>query len=387
MKKIAFISLAIIMFCTACAPGAPKRYQVGVFDGFGGSQTCIWESLAACSLDPDLDARLITTSDIADGVLDSLDAIVIPGGSGSRQYLNLGAQNLARIRDFVARGGGAVGICAGAYFFSERPDGASLPLSGARAIDIEHDNRGHGNVAFTLTDEGRKLFGEYAALDTLYCMYYEGPVLVPTGTYTEFATMQSDVHEEGDAPAGMTVGRPFFLGTEYGKGRVFCSIAHPEATPGKMWMISRMVRWTLGEDAPTQRFASDPALQDASLVDRECLMTLDDIAREAACFKTLLTGTAAEKCAALDWLKAHSSWDAKRWVQGLLFDADPSVRVAAAAYIADIHYLILERCRDALPHGNRTRSARSHRQQPGPPPELASRMICKLLYLNSISRL
>ncbi len=339
MKKIAFISLAIILFCTACAPGAPKRYQVGVFDGFGGSQTCIWESLAACSLDPDLDARLITTSDIADGVLDSLDAIVIPGGSGSRQYLNLGAQNLARVRDFVARGGGAVGICAGAYFFSERPDGASLPLSGARAIDIEHDNRGHGNVAFTLTDEGRQLFGEYAALDTLYCMYYEGPVLVPVGAYTEFATMRSDVHEEGDAPAGMTVGRPFFLGTEFGKGRVFCSIAHPEATPGKMWMISRMVRWTLGEDAPLQRFASAPALQDASLVDRECLMTLDDIDREATCFKTLLTGTAAEKCAALDWLKAHSSWDAKRWVQGLLFDADPSVRVAAAAYIADIHYL------------------------------------------------
>ena len=243
---------------------------------------------------------------------------MIPGGSGSRQYLNLGAQNIARIQDFISRGGGAVGICAGAYFFSGRPDQASLPLSGARAIDIEHDNRGHGIVAFTLTDEGRKLFGEYAALDTLYCMYYEGPVLVPTGTYTEFATMQSDVHEEGDAPAGMTVNRPFFLGTDYGKGRVFCSIAHPEATPGKMWMI---------------------ALQDASLAALECLMTLDDLALESACFKTLLSGTAAEKCAALDWLKAHSSWDAKRWVQGLLFDADPSVRVAAAAYIADIHYL------------------------------------------------
>ena len=194
-------------------------------------------------------------------------------------------------------------------------------------------------MAFTLTDEGRQLFGEYAALDTLYCMYYEGPVLVPVGTYTEFATMRSDVHEEGDAPVGMTVGRPFFLGTTYGKGRVFCSIAHPEATPGKMWMISRMVRWTLGEDTPNQRFASDPALQDASLVNRECLMTLDDIDQESTCYKTLLTGTAAEKCAALDWLKAHSSWDAKRWVQGLLFDADPSVRVAAAAYIADIHYL------------------------------------------------
>lgn len=339
MKKTTLIFLAFILFCAACTPHLQKRYKVGVFDGFGGSQTCIWESLAACSLDPDLDARLITTSDIAAGVLDSLDAIVIPGGSGSRQYLNLGAQNLARIKDFIARGGGAVGICAGAYFFSDRPDQASLPLSGARAIDIEHDNRGHGIVAFTLTGEGRQLFGEYATLDTLYCMYYEGPVLVPEGKYTEFAIMQSDVHEEGDAPAGMTVNRPFFLGTEYGKGRVFCSVGHPEATPGKMWMVARMVRWTLGEETPQQRFASAPALQDASLVDRECLMTLDDLARESACFKTLLTGTATEKCAALDWLKEHSSWDAKRWVQGLLFDADPSVRVAAAAYIADIHYL------------------------------------------------
>lgn len=338
MKRIYLFFIAALLCCTACGDKAHKTYRVGVFDGYGGAQTCIWEAFAACSLDPDLDVRLITTADIADGVLDQVDVIVIPGGGGSRQYLNIGGGNIERIKRFIARGGGAVGICAGAYLFSDTPDYACLALSGARAIDIEHDNRGHGNVAFTLTEEGRRLFGEYAAIDTLYCMYYEGPVLVPSGGYTEFATMQSDVHEESGAPANMTNNRPFFIGTEFGKGRVFCSIAHPEATPGKMWMVARMVRWAVGEDAPQQRFSEDPALQDANLVDRECLMSLEDLTREAACFNTLLYGTVEEKCATLDWLKAHSSWDAKRWVQGLLFDAAPSVRVAAAAYVADSHY-------------------------------------------------
>ncbi len=319
---------------------AASKRRVAVFDGYGGAQTCIWEALAACSLDGDLQVRRITTGDIARGVLDSLDVIVIPGGGGSRQYLNLGGENIRRIKEFVKNGGGAVGICAGAYLFSDTPDYTCMGISGACAIDREHDNRGHGNAAFRLTPEGKRLFPEYAWADSLFCMYYEGPVLIPAeGGYTEFATMLSDVHEEGDAPANMTNNRPFFLGTTYGKGRVFCTIAHPEATPGKMWMISRMVRWTLGEEALQQKFSSAEALQDASLVNSECLMSIDDLKKERACLQTFFYGTPQEKLQALEWLKAKSSWDAKRWVQGLLFDENPAVRAAAAEYIAHIHYL------------------------------------------------
>ena len=45
-----------------------------------------------------------------------------------------------------------------------------------------------------------------------------------------------------------------------------------------------------------------------------------------------------EQIDALEWLKAHQSWDAKRWIQGALFDGSAKVRAAAAKYIADIHY-------------------------------------------------
>ena len=41
----------------------------------------------------------------------------------------------------------------------------------------------------------------------------------------------------------------------------------------------------------------------------------------------------------MDWLKERRSWDAKRWVQGLLYDKDADVRVRAAKFIAETDYL------------------------------------------------
>lgn len=353
-----FMAISVVtLFLTSCGNNATEsettetqKIRVGVFNGYGGAQTCIWEALAACSLDKDIKALYITTADIAAGVLDSLDAIVVPGGGGTRQYQNLGAENIRRIKEFVLNGGGAVGICAGAYLFSNTPEYSCLALNGAQAIDLEHDNRGHGVAAFSLTEEGKKIFGEYAEADTLFCMYYEGPVFVtaPNDTiqFVEFATMLSDVHEEGDAPSDMTNNRPFFIGNRYGKGKVFSCIAHPEATPGKMWMIARMVRWTQVEDdeeslkqlAENQNFGKSSELK-ANITDKEILMSVADLQFESSCLKKLVYGEETEKLEIIAWLKAHYSWDAKRWIQGMLFDESPEVRATAAEYIADIQYL------------------------------------------------
>ena len=316
-----------------------NKIQVAVFDGHGGAQTCIWETVAAVKLDTDMSVRTITTADIANNVLDSLDAIIIPGGGGSRQFLNLSALNQQRIKDFVASGGGIVGICAGAYLLSNTPDYACMQLNGAQAIDIEHDNRGHGISKFTLTDEGKKIFPEIAKRDTLFVMYYEGPVFIKkendTISYETLAIMESDVHEEGNAPKNMTNNKPFFITNSYGKGRIFSSIAHPEATPGMMWMIPRMVRWTL--NLPIKEYKSEVVNPD--IFNREILMSISDLKQESAYYQTFLYGSAEEKIVAMDWLQSKHSWAAKRWVQGLLFDADASVRVRAAKYIADTHYI------------------------------------------------
>ena len=147
--------------------------------------------------------------------------------------------------------------------------------------------------------------------------------------------METDVHEEGNAPANMTNNRPFFIANEYGKGRVFSSISHPEATPGMMWMIPRMVRWTLRMPV----VAYSKRVVNPDLYNREILMTKDDLRKERGYYRTFLYGSPNEKIAALDWLQACRSWDAKRWVQGLLFDNSPAVRERAARFIAETDYL------------------------------------------------
>lgn len=317
-----------------------KKIEVGVFDGHGGAEICKWEAVEAIKLDNEMHVSLFTAADIAGGILDNMDAIIIPGGGGSRQFLNLGHENQKRIKQFIKDGHGALGICAGAYLFSETPEYACMAINGACAIDIEHDNRGHGLAKFTLTEKGKELFPELAQRDTSYVVYYEGPVIdtTKTSTFQTFAMMQSDVHEEGNAPANMTNNRPFFIASDFGKGRVFSSIAHPEATPGMRWLLPRIIRWTLKKDFVSY---SENAVR-PTLFNKEILFSKAMLKKESAYYQTLLYGTPKEKIAALDWLQNHISWDAKRWVQGLLYDTSPQVRARAAKYIQEsefTHYL------------------------------------------------
>ena len=339
LRKTFFIIAMCLVGLSAWSMGVGNKVRVGVFQGNGGAQTCIWETIASIQLDPDMTVRTITTGNIANGVLRDLDVIIIPGGEGATQYMNLGVENMERIRNFIRSGKGAVGICAGAYLFTDTPGYACMHINGGKAIDIEHDNRGHGISAFSLTAEGKKLFPELAKRDKSYVMYYEGPVLVKSDSiplpYTTMAIMETDVHEEGNAPANMTNNRPFFIANEYGKGRVFSSISHPEATPGMMWMIPRMVRWTLRMPV----VAYSKRVVNPDLYNREILMTKDDLRKERGYYRTFLYGLPNEKIAALDWLQACRSWDAKRWVQGLLFDNSPAVRERAARFIAETDYL------------------------------------------------
>jgi len=92
-RILLLFALLLFVQCASSTSTQTDKMRVGVFEGHGGSQTCIWEAVAAIKLDGEMSVRTITTADIANNVLDELDAIIIPGGGGSRQYLNLGAEN------------------------------------------------------------------------------------------------------------------------------------------------------------------------------------------------------------------------------------------------------------------------------------------------------
>ncbi len=312
--------------------------KVGVFQGHGGAATCIREAYAACMIDPEMEVRYITSGDMARGELQGLDALIIPGGGGSNQYLDMGETNRAAIKDWVEQGGTVMGICAGAYLLSNTPGYASMGMIGAKAIDIEHDNRGHGVCKVTLNDNAKKIFPEVADRDTLYIVYYEGPVFVPadsaaTPEYETLAMMMSDVHVEGNAPSNMTNNKPFYTHTVYGKGHVLSSVGHPEGTPGMQWMVPRLIRWAMGKELIEYKGVVHPDNYNA-----EILCTPEVAKREGEIYEELLYAGSEEKIAAIHYLDSVCSWSGKSWVRGLLYEKNTEVQMAAVHYMLKAGY-------------------------------------------------
>ncbi|MFC2151019.1 biofilm PGA synthesis protein PgaB [Bacteroidota bacterium] len=260
MKNIQYIQyffFAILFVFNACQETKVEENEttikVGVFGQNGASPINITDAVEALKIDKDISPRVISVIDILSGAADDIDVFLFPGGSGRFQTGNLGEQGQQKINSLIkTKGKGAIGICAGAYALTETPDYPGLALSGAEAIDIEHDNRGHGLVKFSLTEEGKKIFPELKDSEVSFSQYYEGPVLIPAKEskykYIELATMLSDVHTVEGAPAGMTVNRPFIIITNVEKGKTASIVGHPESTPGMRWIVPRLVRYVADKE-------------------------------------------------------------------------------------------------------------------------------------------
>jgi len=319
----------------AAAPAPGPLLRVGVFLGNGASGTSGENAVEALKIDPGITARRITAREIVSGGLADLDVLVFPGGSGSRQVGDLGTLGVARVRDFIRTGGkGAVGLCAGAYLLTDTPEYACLGLCPLSAVDREHDERGHGIVALQLNAAGLEVFPELKGKEQSFLYYYEGPLMVPSAAgwpHEVLGAFISDVHLENGAPAGLMPGKPVLARAEAGKGRVFLSSCHPEATPGMRWMVPRMVRWVARREAiPYSSAVVRPTIHDHAILFDEPLRK-----EEAGLFQDVLYGTGETKARAVRRLVEVRSWDGARWVVGCLRSDDPVVRREAASALAE----------------------------------------------------
>ncbi|MEW6758699.1 MAG: polysaccharide deacetylase family protein, partial [Acidobacteriota bacterium] len=341
LPALAILCLALPFAVGSSTVGAPLR--VAVFNGNGASPTCVRMAVEACRIDPVLAVREISAAEIVSGGLRDVDVIVFPGGGGGRQRTDLGDAGAEEVRRFVLdRGRGAVGLCAGAYLLSDTPEYACLRLFPARAVDREHDERGHGVIAFDTSPAGLDILPELRGWGTCHIYYYEGPILEPSEggspRYSVLASMKSDVHLENDAPAGMTPGRPLLLTAESGRGRVFLSVGHPEATPGLRWIVPRAVRWAARREPASYA----PGVVRPGLLGGEILFDSARRASESACHQDLMYGTAPARAKAVRNLAAMRSWDGPLWIRGLLRDADPAVRLTAARALLDLEWTAAE---------------------------------------------
>lgn len=344
-KRIIFLFTAVICAFSCTTKNAPApTLNVGMLDGLGSGHTNMTEAFAAAQLDSRISIRYITSANIAFGVLDSLDVLIIPGGGGSMHTFSLGQTNINLIKKYAENGGGILCICAGAYALSHTPDYACFGMNGAQVYDLDHSSRGQGLCSIALTEEGKKLFPELKDIDTLHILFENGPMLVPADSavlaespateYTPIALMLSDVHTGEEFQPGISPGKPFFLANNYGKGRVFTSIGHPEGSASFSWMIPRILWWCAGKEDQAY-----PVEYKAPYNDREIIMSNSDLQKEGSLYRTFVYGTKEEKLEGMEWMMAHPSWSMKTWAAGLLYDKDPEVRTAAARYISESELL------------------------------------------------
>jgi glutamine amidotransferase-like uncharacterized protein len=192
---------------------------------------------------PQTEVVPVGPEEINAGVLDEFQVVLFPGGSGTKQGEALGGTNRDELRRFVHRGGGYVGICAGAYLATtDYP--WSLGIIDARP-DTHQWNRGRGVVEIELTAEGRQILGAQGLRYEV--RYHNGPILVPAHApeLDGFQTLARFTTEiaEGSARKGVMIDSPAIICGNFGKGRVVLFSPHPDQTPGLETFVSQAARW------------------------------------------------------------------------------------------------------------------------------------------------
>ncbi len=353
MRRKSFLILSFILFSTIIYLSGCRyvndnkndnkndenaKLHVAVFQGNGAGAVSVVETLEALKIDKDIIGKPVTAVEIQNGELDKFDALIIPGGSGSKQLLDIGESGKKIISDFVKKQGkGIIGICAGAYMLSSTPGYPNLKLASSVHIDRAHYNRGRGLVEFELTNNGLDVFPELKG-HSLFLQYYDGPVLVQGdylgNKYNELGKFVTDIHPDNFAPSGITPGKTFLLNQNAGKGRVFLSAGHPESTPGMRWMVPRMVRWVCGSDL----ISYDEKWIKPQINNKAIIFNSELRKKEKDNFWLLFDKNPEKIQEAMLTLYSYRSRPAVRWNMGLLRSIHPEVRMLAAKLIEETEY-------------------------------------------------
>ncbi len=315
----------------------PNNIIVGVFNGNGASTVCVLETLEALKIDKGINGVEISASDISSDKIKEFDAIIFPGGSGSKEVNNLGKMGVKNIHKFVKDGKGVVGICAGAYMMMSTEGYPSLQLSNVNHIDRAHYNRGRGLVEFTLTEKGYDIFPELKD-NKMFLQYYDGPVMQlkdsSVSSYTELGKYVTDITPDNYAPSGIAPGNTFLFTENLGEGKIIAIAGHPESTPGMRWIVPRMARIvTNSELISYDSFFVRPEINDKAILFDKALRKV-----EKKLFWNLMNDTSEVIISAMNELHSYRSRPAVRWAIGLLRHEDAKVRERAAYLLKETEY-------------------------------------------------
>jgi putative intracellular protease/amidase len=241
------VGMSFALLAVGAAPAseaAPaKALRVALYDAEGSFGRGVPRVSELLGRETGIKVVTVKPADIEAGALDGMDVVIFTGGSGSKQAGALGEAGRVKVREFIERGGGYVGICAGSYLACS---GFSW---GVKVLDAKTASpkwrRGAGTVKLEFTARGREIFGGPEGLFDV--RYVNGPILVPAGEaalpdFEPLAFFRTEL-AENDTPKGLMVNTPAIVAGTCGQGRVICSSPHPEQTEGLEHFVARAVRW------------------------------------------------------------------------------------------------------------------------------------------------
>ncbi len=222
-------------------------------------------------------------------LLSRYDVIVFPGGSGGEMHGRLGREGQQAVRDYVNRGGGFLGICAGAWLASKRYLGIAN-IEGVRPWYV-----GVGGLQVAMEEKASNVFcsARYQAPALRMMEMHNGPMwslTPPDPSRPSCHVLASYTDKRGTNKMGREFfqGKPAIVTDVYGRGRIVLFSPHPElvSANGNYEMIAEAVRWLVARKSP----------EHAGVEKKDMRQTTHDEVRTQAIRVSEATEGAVESC-------------------------------------------------------------------------------------------
>lgn len=262
MKRIALSLVAVLsVWIVGCvgpgggvASNADKPLRVAVFVGDGARNIGAFRWIEIATMAENVVAMPVDGAAVRAGALDAVDVLIMPGGSGHDEGLNLGADGRERVKSFVRGGGGYIGTCAGFYLVTE-----PIPANPKRKDylglipfkDTVDGGNGRAEVNFEFNEKAEKLAGIKKGKHKI--QYSHGPVATRSqkaveGTRAEVLATYACDYNPSRVLRPPKAGHVAVVAAECGKGRVFVFTCHPESDVDDHTCIEGAFRYVTGRE-------------------------------------------------------------------------------------------------------------------------------------------
>lgn len=254
MKKTLVVLISVVSAFVGCistnsGAEAQKTLKVAVFVDAGARNIGAFRWLEITARSKNVIAVPVDGEAVRNGALDSVDVLVMPGGSSVTESKSLGEKGREKIKSFVKNGGGYLGTCAGCSLLMES---ASHHPNMLHMIPFKFGpSGGKADMTIAFNDRAKELAGIKNGTQSV--RYSEGPVPIPSTPINEanvevLGTYNGDINANGAKSRPSMAGRAAIIAGTYGKGRLFVTTVHPESDTDDHFILKGAFRYLTGRE-------------------------------------------------------------------------------------------------------------------------------------------